>query len=169
MKNAGTFLLVVVAGLWAIGCDQGGSEQTAAPSGSPAPEAADEASQGAAGLLDKAKGAGQAVTEKGSELLEGGKEKLDEALSQDGGGLSLDSFKAGDTLSTEQADSAFATLKKLIEGNNLGDAGQWITKLESVGLPEGYAEKLAGLKDLWTKAKGLGGGDLGNALKGIGG
>ncbi|MEM8738372.1 MAG: hypothetical protein AAGG38_07845 [Planctomycetota bacterium] len=70
--------------------------------------------------------------------------------------ITLNSLNEDTVLNASQADSIFSKVRGLISDGNLELAQQWITKLESVGLPAGYADQLANLKDLMGKAKGAG-------------
>lgn len=137
--------LLLSAGL-AVGCDQSSVDEATDAAQNAADGATDAAKDEAGGAMDAAKKAAEdtakKVEEKSGELMEN---------------LSLDSLKEGMSLDGTQADGIIEKVKGMIEGGNLKDAGSWISKLESVKLPDGYAEKFQGLKDLYEKAKGAAG------------
>lgn len=176
MKNQLTLALMLAAGL-AVGCDQSDIDNAVDTLES----AAEKTSETTGDVVDQAKEAGEKLVEQGGdaveagkekaeEMIEAGKEKIDEMVGEaDAGGISLDSLKAGEPLEAGQADSAFAQVTQLIKDQNFTDAEKWIAALEKVGLPEGYADKFASLKDTFNKAKEMDLGGAGELLKGIGG
>jgi len=78
-------------------------------------------------------------------------------------GLTLDSLKEGMSLDGGQVDGIIEKVKGLIGEKNYDAAGQWISKLEGMQLPDGYADKVSGLKSLLEKAQGAG-----DMMKGLG-
>ncbi|MEO1236558.1 MAG: hypothetical protein AAFX76_07200, partial [Planctomycetota bacterium] len=135
------------------------------------PGLADFLGQAGEKMMADAEEAVEAGTEKVEEVVQAGKDKVDEvmgggseaAADSGGAGITLDSLEPGTLLSAVQADAAIQKVKDLIGEQNYDLAKQWISKLDSVQLPDGYAEQLAGLKDLLSKAQGVG-----NALNSLG-
>ncbi|MBB6429008.1 hypothetical protein [Algisphaera agarilytica] len=130
-------------------------------------------------LKDDAAAAGKEISEAGADAYEAGKKEVEEAVDAgkkkldeltdsnseaDAGGITLDSLTEGMSLNSEQLDGVIKKVKDLIGEENYDTASQWISKLEGMELPEGYADQIEGLKGLLEKAQGAG--DL---LKGLGG
>lgn len=179
-KNV-SLALMLVAGL-AVGCEE--SEDAVRSVGDAANDAAESAGDHSGDAMDslkqKADEAGSALKEKGNEAVAVGKEKVDEAVAagkeklhdmtadhgtaDEATAMSLDDLKPGMSLDAGQMDGIIAKVKGLIGEENYDLASQWISKLEGMELPEGYGEKLAGLKGLLEKAQGAG-----DMLKGLGG
>lgn len=184
-----TLALLLTAGL-SVGCDQSGGEPASSPGEAGAAETTEDGAKslygqsvesatnlakevGEAGekMMADAEEAVEAGTEKVEEVVQAGKDKVDEvmgggseaAADSGGAGITLDSLEPGTLLSAVQADAAIQKVKDLIGEQNYDLAKQWISKLDSVQLPDGYAEQLAGLKDLLSKAQGVG-----NALNSLG-
>lgn len=145
-----------------------------------------EAAEAGEAMKDAGAEALEASKEKASEAMEAGKAKMDEAVeagkdkinemtggamdetkssaSDAASGISLDSLKEGMSLDAGQVDGIIEKVKGLIGDKNYDTAQQWISKLEGMQLPEGYADKVSGLKGLLEKAQGAG-----DMLKGLGG
>ncbi|MEM7625787.1 MAG: hypothetical protein AAF333_09165 [Planctomycetota bacterium] len=167
MNKHFTLAFMLTAGL-IVGCDQSDVEEAT----NAVESAVSEAGEATGDVMDEVKEAGEAALEEGKDavedVVEAGKDKVEEIVGgSDAGDISLDSLEEGETLDAGQAESAFAKVTKLIKDQNFDDAEKWIAALEKVGLPEGYADKLVGLKDTLSKAKELGGAS--DLLKGIGG
>lgn len=117
-------------------------------------------------LMEQAEGEAEKLDQKAQDAAESGKQSMDDAIAsgQQGladatdnmkkqsegmlGGLSLDNLKEGMSLNSEQADAIIAKVKEYIGNDNMELARKWVDKLDSVSLPEGYAEKVASLKDM---------------------
>jgi len=155
MKNL-SIALMLAAGL-VVGCDDSksaidGAADSAAGAVEGAAEgvgdAAGDLKDSAGGAMDAAKDKGadamNAAKDKGAEALEGVKKTAGDAL----GGLSLDSLKDGMSLEGGQLDGIIEKVKGLIGEGKIDQAKSWITKLEGLNLPEGYADKIASLKGM---------------------
>ncbi|MEM1108186.1 MAG: hypothetical protein AAGH99_05780 [Planctomycetota bacterium] len=180
MKNVQFYCIFALSIGLVLGCEEAQTPATQGPASADEPDTALSDSVGDAlnSLQEKATEAGDAVKAAGAEALESGKQQIEEAVesgkakihemtapSEDATeGLTLDSLKEGMSLDATQVDSLIAKVKSLIGEKNFDDAQQWISKLESVQLPEGYADQIAGLKDLLEKTKGAS-----SLLNGLGG
>lgn len=181
--------LMLAAGL-AIGCEE--AKDAASEAADSTQDAASSAAEKSGDMMDSLKteaaAAGENLKEAGSEAMESGKAKVDEAVesgkekvnelagqleeatapSADTGGaasgISLEDLKSGMSLDSTQLDGVIEKVKGFIGEKNYDTAQQWVTQLQGMELPAGYADQIDGLKGLLEKAQGAG--DL---LKGIGG
>lgn len=179
--------LMLAAGL-AIGCEEAKDAATDVKETAQdaAATTADKTGDAVESLKTEAVEAGEAMKEAGTEALDAGKEKMDEAVeagkdkvnelagqvegatksSSDGAasGISLEDLKGGMSLDSAQLDGVIDKVKGFIGEKNYDTAQQWVTQLQGMELPEGYADQIEGLKGLLEKAQGAG-----DMLKGIGG
>ncbi|MEM9419430.1 MAG: hypothetical protein AAGA25_10330 [Planctomycetota bacterium] len=179
MKIQSLSIAFLLAGLM-VGCEE--AKDAAAEATDAAKDAAevtsDKTGDALESLKDDAAAAGKEISEAGSDAYEAGKKEVEEALDAGkeklnelngsgesaAGGITLDSFTEGMSLNSDQLDGIIAQVKGLIGEKNYDTASQWISKLEGLELPDGYAEQIENLKSLLDNSQGVS--DL---LKGIGG
>jgi hypothetical protein len=148
---------LVLASVFVLGCE----ESAPTPDPEPTPEATAETS-----LQRQARTAGESLTQKANEAnaklqdqageaIASGQRGLADAANEmkakgEGvlAGLDFGSLKEGMSLTPEQADAVIEKVRGLIGEDRIAQAQQWVEKLESLDLPEGYAEKVESLKDM---------------------
>lgn len=178
MKIKSLSLALMLALGLVIGCDE--AEDPRPPVGDPGTDAVEPESGEADNTIDAMKERGadamETAQEKVEDIVAAGKDEIEDMTTDtdtetdpataagEATDLTLEDLEAGMSLDAGTMDGILVKVKNLIGEENYDQASQWISQLEGMELPEGYAEKVAGLKGLLEKAQGAG-----EMLDGIGG